>query len=378
MSTGACVVLSVFTFLLGLVLARRRPALPEGDRKDEDTFTTLHIAAMAAPALRSGLTRDSARRAVRHLRALLGTAAVAITSTEAALAWDGACTDEVITHARTALTTGRAHVFAGEPHGAVVVPLTVEGRVVGALAAYDAELSAALVRTVAEVAKWVSGQLELAELDASRRRAMEAELRALRAQISPHFVYNALTTIASFVRTDPERARELLLDFADFSRYALSKARDFTTLADELTCVDRYLLLERARFGDRLRFSVQVSPEVLPVPVPFLCLQPLVENAIKHGMGKRDGAGEVRVVVRDAGPEAHISVEDDGSGMDPEHARQVLDDDPRRQGNGIGLANVDVRMRQIYGEEYGLVVETAIGAGTKVKLRVPKARHSSL
>lgn len=381
MSTGACLVLSAFTFLLGLALAWRRPSLPQGGRKDEATFTTLHIAAMAAPSLRSGLNRDSARKAVRHLRALLGTSAVALTSTEAALAWDGACTDEVITHARTALTSGRAHVFAGEPHGAVVVPLTVDGRVVGALAAYDAELSAALVRTVTEVARWVSGQLELAELDASRRRAMEAELRALRAQISPHFVYNALTTIASFVRTDPERARELLLDFADFSRYALSKARDFTTLADELTCVDRYLLLERARFGDKLRFSVQVSPEVLPVPVPFLCLQPLVENAIKHGMHGRDGAGEVRVVVRDAGPEAHISVEDDGTGMDPEHARQVLDEDPRRrggQGNGIGLANVDVRMRQIYGEEYGLVVETAVGAGTKVKLRVPKARHSSL
>lgn len=123
---------------------------------------------------------------------------------------------------------------------------------------------------------------------------------------------------------------------------------------------------------------MQVAPEVLPVPVPFLCLQPLVENAIKHGMRGHDGKGEVRVVVRDAGPEAHISVEDDGMGMEPERARQVLDDDPRNQGNGIGLANVDVRMRQIYGEAYGLVVETAVGAGTKVRLRVPKARHSSL
>jgi two-component system LytT family sensor kinase len=220
----------------------------------------------------------------------------------------------------------------------------------------------------------VSGQLELAELDSSRRRALEAEMRALRAQISPHFVYNALTTIASFVRTDPNRARELLLDFADFARYALSKTHDFTTLADELSCVDRYLLLERARFGDKLRFSLQVAPEVLPVPVPFLCLQPLVENAIKHGMRDRGGIGEVRVVARDAGPEAHITVEDDGTGMDPERARRVLDDDPTREGSGIGLANVDLRMRQIYGDGYGLVVETALGAGTRVRLRVPKAQ----
>ncbi|MET9339724.1 histidine kinase [Nonomuraea sp. NPDC003804] len=378
MSTTACAVLAAFAFVAGFALARRRPVLPEGRWKGAATFTTLHVAALAAPALRTGLTRESARRAVRHLRALLGTSAVAITSTDAALACDGACPEEVLAHARASLASGRPHVFAGEPNGAVVVPLTVEGTVVGALAAYDRQVSAALVRTVTEVGRWVSGQLELAELDSSRRRAMEAELRALRAQISPHFVYNALTTIASFVRTDPCRARELILDFADFSRYALRRARDFTTLADELTCVDRYLLLERARFGDRLRFSVQVAPEVLPVPVPFLCLQPLVENAIKHGMGGRDGTGEVRIVVRDAGPEAHITVEDDGTGMEPETARRLLDDDPHRGGGGIGLANVDVRMRQIYGEDYGLVVETGVGAGTKVRLRVPKSHHSSL
>ncbi|MER6001738.1 histidine kinase [Nonomuraea angiospora] len=385
MLTTACVALSSslasLAFVAGYGLARARwrlAALPEGHRSDEATFTTLHIAAMAAPALRAGLNRDSARKAVRHLRTLLGTRAVAITSTEAALAWEGPCTDDVLTYARATLAAGRSQVFAGEPHGAVVVPLTVDGTVVGTLAAFDDEVSAALVRTVSEVARWVSGQLELADLDASRRRALEAEMRALRAQISPHFVYNALTTIASFVRTNPKRARELLLDFADFSRYALRRAHDFTTLADELTCVDRYLLLERARFGDKLRFSMQVAPEVLPVPVPFLCLQPLVENAIKHGMRGRGGSGEVRVVVRDAGPEAHITVEDDGAGMDPECARRMLDEDPAREGSGIGLANVDLRMRQIYGDGYGLVVETALGAGTKVRLRVPKSQLGSL
>ncbi|MFD0888022.1 sensor histidine kinase, partial [Streptosporangium algeriense] len=258
--------------------------------------------------------------------------------------------------------------------GAVVVPLTVDRRVVGALAAYDSAVGPALVRTVTEVARWVSCQLELAELDSSRRRAMEAETRALRAQISPHFIYNSLTTIASFVRTDPERARELLMDFADFTRYALRRERDFTTLADELHCVDRYLLLERARFGERLRFTVRVAPEVLSVPVPFLCLQPLVENAIKHGMATTGGCGEVRVLVSDAGSEAHVSVEDDGLGMDPERARLLLGDDSRneRGEGGIGLANVDVRLRHIYGEDYGLVVETALGAGTKVRLRLPK------
>ena len=104
-------------------------------------------------------------------------------------------------------------------------------------------------------------------------------MRALRAQISPHFIYNSLTTIASFVRTDPERARELLLDFADFTRYSFRRHGEFTTLAEELRSIDRYLTLERARFGDQLRVTLRIAPEVLPVAVPFLCLQPLVENA---------------------------------------------------------------------------------------------------
>ncbi|MBX6768002.1 MAG: histidine kinase, partial [Actinomadura rubrobrunea] len=232
---------------------------------------------------------------------------------------------------------------------------------------------------VGEVARWVSSQLELAELDSSRARLAEAEMRALRAQISPHFVYNSLTTIASFVRTDPERARDLLLDFADFARYSFRNPRDFTTLADELRSIDRYLLLERARFGDRLQFSVEVAPEVLSVALPFLSLQPLVENAIRHGMAGARDAFRIKIVARDAGAEAAISVEDDGVGMDPDRLREILAAGPtfagrdrRGGGAGIGLANVDERLRQVYGDEYGLTVETAIGAGTKVNLRVPK------
>ncbi len=122
---------------------------------------------------------------------------------------------------------------------------------------------------------------------------MEAELRALRAQISPHFVYNSLAAIASFVRTDPERARELLLEFADFTRYAFRRGGEFTTLADELRNVERYLALEQARFGDRLRVQIMVAPEVLPVAVPFLAVQPLVENAVRHGLEGSAQVGQI-------------------------------------------------------------------------------------
>jgi two-component system LytT family sensor kinase len=176
------------------------------------------------------------------------------------------------------------------------------------------------------------------------------------------------------VRTDPERARELLIEFADFTRYSFRRHGEFTTLAEELRSIDRYLMLERARFGDQLQVTLRIAPEVLPVALPFLCLQPLVENAVRHGLESKDGVGRITIIAEDAGSECHISVEDDGIGMDPERLRRILAGDPeeRSGSGGVGLGNVDERLRQVYGDEYGLVVETGIGAGTKVNVRVPK------
>ncbi|MFC4907787.1 histidine kinase [Actinomadura gamaensis] len=439
MGTGSMAAVAAGSVALSRLRRTRRRGF--ANPADEATFATLHTISRASPALRAGLTSESARKAARHLRALLGADAIALVaappgtiapsaasgrvatflgvgaeddaddddplSAAVLLAWDGVGADEhacdATRHARPVLATGRPRVVGTDPLAcddpscpirvAVVAPLAIERHVVGALVAYGPQPSATRVRAVGEVARWVAGQLELAELDSSRARLAEAEMRALRAQISPHFVYNSLTTIASFVRTDPVRARELLLDFADFARYSFRNPRDFTTLADELRSIDRYLLLERARFGDRLQFSVEVAPEVLSVAVPFLSLQPLVENAIRHGMqGQARDEFRIRIVARDNGAEAAISVEDDGVGMDPERLSRILapgtgtrDRSGRAAGGphgrgggaGIGLANVDERMRQVYGDEYGLTVETALGAGTKVNLRVPKYRPAA-
>jgi len=363
-----------------LALRGRRGGRAFGTTAERAAHDALHHASLAAPALRRGLVPAAAERSARHLRALLGSAAVALTDTEQLLAWDGAGSEHSAGARRVAteaLGTGRTtivDVACADPdcpvRSAVVAPLVLDERVVGTLTAYGAGRSPALVRAVGEVARWVQGQLELAELDASRGRLAEAKMSALRAQISPHFVYNALTAIASFVRTDPERARELLLDFADFTRYSSRTHGEFTTLAEELRSIDRYLLLERARFGDRLQVTLRIAPEVLPVSVPYLCLQPLVENAVKHGLEQGRGAAHVLVVAEDSGAECLISVEDDGPGSDPELVRAVL------AGNGdsgsMGLGNVDARLRAVYGDDHGLVVETAQGAGTKVSLRVPK------
>ncbi|GIH25961.1 signal transduction histidine kinase [Acrocarpospora phusangensis] len=346
------------------------------------TFETLHTASLAAPLLRAGLSQAGVLKASRHLRQLLGSPAIAVTNAEELLVYDGTGDHharDAFEHAADTLKDGRTQVLQLDCdlpecpiRHAVVVPLTTEDRVVGSLAAYGDHASAGLVRAVQEVARWVDSQLELAELDRSRTMLMEAEVRALRAQISPHFIYNSLTTIASFVRTDPERARELLIDFADFTRYSFRRHGDFTTLSEELHSIDRYLTLERARFGDQLRVTLRIAPEVLAVAVPFLCLQPLVENAVRHGLESKPGVGRITIIAEDSGAECGITVEDDGIGMDPERLRRVLSGEDRA--TGVGLANVDERLRQVYGDEYGLVVETGEGAGTKVTLRLPKYR----
>jgi two-component system LytT family sensor kinase len=345
------------------------------------TYDVLHTIGLAAEPLRAGLSTTSAGKAVRHLRALIGAAGLAVTDTTAVLAFDGNGghhLDQMLAAGIKAADTGRSTVLsAGDLacdrvdcaiRGAVVVPL--HG---GALVAVSQGPPApGLVQAARETGHWVAAQLALAELDTSRARLARAEVRALRAQISPHFIYNALTAIASFVRTDPERARELILEFAEFTRYSFRAHGEFTTLAEELRSIDRYLTIERARFGERLQVRLQVAPEVLPVGLPFLCLQPLVENAVRHGLSRKPGTGTVSITARDAGAECQIMVEDDGVGMDPAVLLGADAEDSTDADQHVGLSNVDDRLRAVFGDQFGLVVETAPGAGTKVSMRVPK------
>ncbi|GAA0293159.1 histidine kinase [Streptomyces polychromogenes] len=363
----------------------RAAGLDLGTPVERATFHTLYTASLAAPPLRAGLTQDAARKAARRLRSLLGTEALCLTDREAVLAWDGPGADH---HQRRAmarvavmLESGRSQSVRTECQRpdcplkwAVFAPLTGEDGVLGALVAYGSRESAVLVRAATEVARWVSVQLELSELDRARTRLMEAEIKALRAQISPHFIFNSLAAIASFVRTDPERARELLLEFADFTRYSFRRHGEFTTLAEELRSIEQYLALAGARFGDRLKVTLQVAPEVLPVALPFLCLQPLVENAVKHGVEDSTGECRITIAARDAGAEAVLTIEDNGVGMDPARLRRILAGDRAGSSSGVGLPNVDERMRQVYGDDYGLVIETGVGAGMKITVRLPKYR----
>jgi two-component system, LytTR family, sensor kinase len=382
----------VLIIIAGGLLYCQRSWRPFGNDADVATYTALNIMAQASPTLRERLCAASATAAAPYLRELLHCIAVVLTNDEGVmLAWDSKAAQDadakhhsnwVVDAVDAALETGHQQILHQRDmdcgrgncpvRSVVVSPLVVDGGIVGTLGVISArKAEASMIRGTREVARYVSSQLELAELDESRARLAHAEIRALRSQISPHFIYNALTTISHHIKTDPEEARELIQEFSDFTRYSFRADAEFTTLAEELNNIDRYLILEKARFGERLQVKLQIAPEVLPVVLPFLALQPLVENAVRHGLGGKDDGGTLSVIAEDAGADCVISVEDDGIGMDPDRLREEMTDS-HLTGAHVGLGNVHDRLRAAFGDECGLVVETGPGMGTKVSMRVPK------
>lgn len=347
------------------------------------TYETLHLASRAAGHLRGGLAAGDPSRAAKALRQLLDADALALADPHGVVALDGPASLQAAAErlARAAADAGSTQLLTADAsidgRDAVAAPIRLPGRegagsVAGSLVAFASPVRPPLVRAAEEAASWVAAQLELAELDASRAALAEAEVKALRAQISPHFIYNALTAIASTITTEPARARELVLEFADFTRYSFRRAGDFTTLADELQSIDSYLQLERARFGERLAVQLRIAPEVLPTVIPFLSLQPLVENAVRHGLEPKEGGGTITITADAEGAFTVVRIDDDGVGTDPEALRAALAGRPTV--DHVGLRNVDARLRQVYGDDCGLVVETQVGAGTLIVMRVPRSQ----
>jgi sensor histidine kinase YesM len=197
--------------------------------------------------------------------------------------------------------------------------------------------------------------------------AAQAELKALRAQINPHFLFNSLNTIASLVNSDPSKAEESVERLADIFRYALSASdKEFVTLRDELEFIDSYLEIEKARFGERLEVTKDISPNILDTPIPSLILQPLVENSIKHGSGEN---GKMRISIngRMDSELIQLAIKDEGKGV-PEHIINGV------YTNGTGLRNVSERLHRVYSEEYGLEIKENTPSGTIAIVTIPREK----
>jgi sensor histidine kinase YesM len=220
------------------------------------------------------------------------------------------------------------------------------------------------------------------QADVARRKAeatelalTRAELRALRAQINPHFFFNALNTIRYCVRTDPEAARRLLLDLSEIFQRAL-RSGELEPLRDEIRYAEAYLAIEKARLGERLRVAWSLPQDDSPLldhPIPTLILQPIVENAVIHGIARKPEGGTVTITLERRGGDLVLRVEDDGVGIDPSRLAELLD--PAGEGEkAIGLRNVDGRLRAFYGEAHRLKIESQPEHGTQVEIRIPVIR----
>jgi two-component system, LytTR family, sensor kinase len=348
--------------------------------------SALHAATATLPHLRSGLTAHTAEEVVPHLRALTGAAAIALADTRAVLAIDGEGREQVrpgdlLSRLLARTADDRVHVeprlISSDPgcplRSAVMAPLLVQDKRFGTLITFYRAVgrpSHDELQVVQEAASLVSAQIELSVVAEQEERLAQAELRALRAQISPHFIYNALAAVAGDIHSRPDEARELLSDFAEFTRYLFRDGRSYVTLAEEIEHVERYLRLEQARFRDSLHVTIEIEPAALDAVVPAMSVQPLVENAVRHGVEQRAGTGRVAVIGRVVRDDVELRVTDDGRGIEPERVPAVL----AGTGGGIGLSNVDGRLRATFGERYALRIESNPGAGTTLVMTVPHLR----
>jgi LytS/YehU family sensor histidine kinase len=339
------------------------------------------------PVLRDGLNRDTAHQTADMLARLEGVRVVAVADRGEVLAVCGPGADDQ--EARAAVVEAAAAArSAGKPQrrpagrGLVVAyPLAHRREVLGALAMVlgaDCPAVEDVSRSAELFARFLAMQLELAYMDQQARLAAEAELRALRAQINPHFFFNTLNTVVSYLRDEPETARRILLRLADLFRMNMELQGQIIPFADEYQYIRDYLFIEQARFRDRLRVVYDVDPQVLKVGVPALSVQPIVENAVRHGIGPKNGPGtvEIRARLDLLTLRVHITVRDDGVGMPPERVAELLrprasNGDRRTGRRGVGLANVAERLRRLYGDAYGLQIDSAPGRGTTVHLRLP-------
>lgn len=229
------------------------------------------------------------------------------------------------------------------------------------------------VSLVKGLAALLSTQLELSEIEYQKRLRHKAELSALQSQVNPHFLYNALNTLACICRENPSRARELLLTMATYYRQTLESNQPMITLGEEIQQVGNYLVLEKARFEDKLNVKVEI-PSTEEFMVPPLILQPLVENAVKYGADTR-GNRNIRIRMIKERCETKIIIADQGPGFDPEILSHLNKSEEQPKGltrgyTHIGLTNVRKRLKSVYGEE-GILDIRSTGEGSEVILRIP-------
>ncbi|MDO4806398.1 MAG: histidine kinase [Coriobacteriales bacterium] len=373
------------------------------------TERTMRIASSTLEHMRVGLTPDSCNAVCQIILPETTALAVSLTDTQVVLAYVGekdadyppgspntAPTMEVLKSGRMETFSTRDPWYSlvgGLPAAkdntqiqnegypvSVIAPLMVADKPVGTLKLYyrnGKQVDRTQLTIARGLATLISAQLSTYELNRQAELTAQAELKALQAQINPHFLFNTLNTIASLTRTDPAQARELLRDFSVFYRRTLESSESRITLEQELEQTRRYLTIEKARFGeDRIIEREYIEEGLEGITVPSFLVQPIVENAVRHAM-RDEGALHIDVHATVDGQDVLIAVADDGLGMDEDAKERLLAQAqmPKSSSSGTGMAlrNVAERVERFYGVGSGIEVVSRLGEGTVITLRLADA-----
>ncbi len=309
--------------------------------------------------------------------------AVAITDTHQVLAYVGVgreaypigreglsrVTRESIRHGKIIIKNNLENPAAPQIHSQLVVPLWEKGEVTGALKIYYChahQITNTLKVMAVGLSQIISTQMEVSRIEHLRQMADKAEMRALQSKINPHFLFNALNAISSSIRLNPDTARQLIINLSRYLRYNLELNDELIDIRKELHQIQDYIAIEQARFGAKLTVIYDIDDDV-SVRIPSLLIQPLVENAIVHGIQPCKGKGVVVIAVKDQGDRVKISVKDTGHGINQETIARVARNE--MPGHNIGLLNVHHRVSLLYGE--GLHIRR-LEPGTEIAFYISK------
>ncbi|MEA3363204.1 MAG: sensor histidine kinase [Thermodesulfobacteriota bacterium] len=369
---------------ISMIRDQKRVRDKVGARFSSKAFT---VADRTLGILSQGFSPETAREMVEVIRQETGVGAVAMTDRKEILAFSGIGADHhhagnpVVTKwSKQALRENKV-VFANGyddhfqcplaehcPIGSVlVVPLQVDQEVVGTISLYEpkTKLFLNINRSFGEgLATLYSHQLLRSRYEEQKTLLVQSELKLLQAQVNPHFLFNALNTIMAIVRKDADQARELLMQLSNFFRTNLKRKKDIVTLEEELVHISSYLEIEKARFGERLTVNQEIDPTLLTLQIPVFTLQPLIENAIKHGVADLLDHGQVWIRAYRKQGLVLIEVEDNAGNYCKPMDTQ-----------GLGMRLVDQRIKNIYGDEFGLTVDCEPQRKTLVQLKLPASEE---
>lgn len=343
---------------------------------------SLEIANKTLPYFRNG---ESLNEVCKIISDSLGAKAVVITNEKYITASYSTSEDFKIAHTdiksevtKKVLKTGKICIIGqcddvkyfqcvtGKIKSCIISPLFQGDKVSGTLKIYfdtKENVTASNQYLVEGLSLLISTQLELSSVENLKTMAKEAELKALQTQINPHFLFNALHTTSFFVRKDPNKAREIIIDLSTYLRYNLENSCKLVPLEMELEQVKAYFNIEKARFGDKISLNIDVDENIKNINIPSLIIQPLVENSIKHGLLKKREGGFVNIIAKKENNGCLITIEDNGVGID----QKIIDNLDDRIDKNIGLKNVHNRIKLIYRK--GLVVEK-LETGTKISFYI--------